>query len=228
MQKVHFRLTSVPQKRCCLSSLIANTCLRWSWRLKECFALTSAVKGLRERRVSSLQKSGGFAMHMSCCVLQCLTPAIVPHFFLCLVGNKLRDREVDELFSDVGEYHGFIHTAGICLLSNRGGLGTSKLSSPGRSGGGAGKRRRACNYVSGIWIPPPTPLWLPVDWAVRFPPISAKWRRARTKIEKQVKARAKGNGVITNFILANQHCVLLQTDSKPDSRQANRSSSHSL
>jgi len=25
-------------------------------------------------------------------------------------------------------------------------------SSPGRSGGGAGKGRRACNYVSGIWI----------------------------------------------------------------------------
>ena len=62
------------------------------------------------------------------CVLQCLTPAIVPYFFLCLVGNKLRNREVDELFSDVGEYHGFIHTAGICLVSNRGGLGTSKFS----------------------------------------------------------------------------------------------------
>ena len=62
------------------------------------------------------------------CVLQCLTPAIVLYFFLCLVGNKLRSREVDELFSDVGEYHGFIHTAGICLVSNRGGLGTSKFS----------------------------------------------------------------------------------------------------
>ncbi|CAH3185668.1 unnamed protein product [Porites lobata] len=30
---------------------------------------------------------------------------------LTALGNKLRDREVDELFSDVGEYHGFIHTA---------------------------------------------------------------------------------------------------------------------
>ena len=30
----------------------------------------------------------------------------------------------------------------------------------GRSGGGAGKERRACNYVSGISIPPPIPLWL--------------------------------------------------------------------
>ena len=46
--------------------------------------------------------------------------------------------------------------------------------SPGYSGGGAGKGRRACNYVSGIWIPPSIPLWLPVDWAVRLPPISAR------------------------------------------------------
>ena len=68
------------------------------------------------------------------CVLQCLTPAIVPHSFLVLVGNKLRDREVDELFSDVGEYHGFIHTAGICLVSNRGGW--VRVSFPRRSGGG--------------------------------------------------------------------------------------------
>ena len=62
------------------------------------------------------------------CVLQCLTSAIVPHSFLRFLGNKLRDREVDELFSDVGEYHGFIHTAGICLVSSQGGLGTSKFS----------------------------------------------------------------------------------------------------
>ena len=52
-------------------------------------------------------------------------------------------------------------------------------SSPGPCGWGAGKGRRACNYVSGIWIPPPIPLWLPVDWAVRFPPISQKQKRAR-------------------------------------------------
>ena len=37
-----------------------------------------------------------------------------------------------------------------------------------------GKGRRACNYDSGIWIPLPIPLWLPVDWAVRFTPISVK------------------------------------------------------
>ena len=53
-----------------------------------------------------------------------------------------------------------------------------RASSPGCSGGRAGKGRRACNYVSGLWIPPPIPLWLPVHWAVRFPPINAKQKRA--------------------------------------------------
>ena len=52
-----------------------------------------------------------------------------------------------------------------------------QASSLGRSGGGARKGRRACNYVSGIWIPSPIPPWLPVDWAVRFLPISAKRKR---------------------------------------------------
>ena len=33
----------------------------------------------------------------------------------------------------------------------------------GHSGGGEGKGRRVCNYVSGIGIPPPIPLWLPVE-----------------------------------------------------------------
>ena len=52
-----------------------------------------------------------------------------------------------------------------------------QASSPGRSGGGMGKWRRACNYVSGNWIPPPIPLWHPVDWADRFPPISANVKK---------------------------------------------------
>ena len=55
-------------------------------------------------------------------------------------------------------------------------------SSPGRSCGGAGKGRRTYHYVRGIWIPLPIPLWLPVYWAVRFPPISAKRERARMQI----------------------------------------------
>ena len=54
-----------------------------------------------------------------------------------------------------------------------------RVSSPGSSGGGAGKGRRACNYVSGRCIPPPIHLWLAVNWAVRFPPISAKRKRGR-------------------------------------------------
>ena len=37
----------------------------------------------------------------------------------------------------------------ICMLSSM------RASSPGHSGGWAGKGRRAGNYVSGIWIPPP-------------------------------------------------------------------------
>ena len=39
----------------------------------------------------------------------------------------------------------------VCMLSRQ------RASSPGHSGGWAGKVRRACNYVSGIWIPPPIP-----------------------------------------------------------------------
>ena len=39
----------------------------------------------------------------------------------------------------------------ICMLSSM------RASSPGHSGGWAGKVRRACNYVYGIWIPPPIP-----------------------------------------------------------------------
>ena len=36
-------------------------------------------------------------------------------------------------------------------------LSSQQASSPGHSGGWAEKVRRACNYVSGIWIPPPIP-----------------------------------------------------------------------
>ena len=37
---------------------------------------------------------------------------------------------------------------------------------------------KGLHYVSGIWISPPIPLWLLVDWAVKFSPISAKRKRA--------------------------------------------------
>ena len=67
-------------------------------------------------------------------------------------------------------------------------LSSLRASSLRRSGGEARKGRRAPYYVSGIWIPPLIPLWLPFDWAVRFLPISAKRKRARmwTNIEKHV------------------------------------------
>ena len=48
-----------------------------------------------------------------------------------------------------------------------------QASSQGRSGGGAGKGRRACNYVSGIWIPPVAPRRLSCH-------ISASQREAET------------------------------------------------
>ena len=64
------------------------------------------------------------------------------------------------------------------FLENNSGPSISlRASSPGRSGGGAGKGSRAYNYVFGIWISPSVFLWLPVNWAVRFPPITVKRRR---------------------------------------------------
>ena len=59
-----------------------------------------------------------------------------------------------------------------------------RASSPGSSDSRVGKGRRACNYISGIWIQPPIPLWLPIDWAFIFPPISVKqkWARVLTSL----------------------------------------------
>ena len=61
----------------------------------------------------------------------------------------------------------------------------------------------ACNYVSGIWIPPPIPLWLPVDWAVGFPPITAK--RKDREFQQTLEITCQGNDVITNVISANKN-----------------------
>ena len=66
-------------------------------------------------------------------------------------------------------------------------------------GRGAGKGRRACNYVSEIWIVPPIPLLLPIDQAVRFLPISAKWKQVRMCTVKNTRK------IIPNVISANQH-----------------------
>ena len=80
-----------------------------------------------------------------------------------------------------------------------------QASSPGRSGGGKEKKGEfATTSLSEIWIPPPNLLWLPVDWAVRFPPISAKRKRARmkTNIEKHVPRVM--TSLLTSFP-SNQH-----------------------
>ena len=81
-----------------------------------------------------------------------------------------------------------------------------RASSPGHSGGGAGKGKRACNYVSGILIPPPITLRLPVDCQ-----ISANQREAETSanVNKHWKIRAKGNDAITSVISAKQHFASL-------------------
>ena len=77
-------------------------------------------------------------------------------------------------------------------------------SSLGCLGGRAEKGRRACNYVSGIWIPTPVSLWLPRRLSCQF---SANHREAETstKVNKHWKTHAKGNDVITNVISTNQH-----------------------
>ena len=78
-----------------------------------------------------------------------------------------------------------------------------RASSPGRSGSGEEKEGEfASTSLSGIWIP----LWLPVEWAVRFLPISAKRKRARmkTNIEKHVPR------VMTSLLMSfpsNQLCA---------------------
>ena len=79
-----------------------------------------------------------------------------------------------------------------------------RASSLGHSGYGAGKGRRACNCVSGIFNStsnsPVAPCWLSCQ-------ISANQREAETSsnVNKHWKTCAKGNDVITNVISANQH-----------------------
>ena len=54
-------------------------------------------------------------------------------------------------------------------------------------------------YISGIWIPPPIPLWLPVDWSVRFPSNQHE-AETSTNVNKHWKTAAEGNDVIANVI----------------------------
>ena len=48
-------------------------------------------------------------------------------------------------------------------------------STPGCSGGGAGKGKRACNYVSAIWIPPPTQSLHSLESWIRCKCTSCTW-----------------------------------------------------
>ena len=69
-------------------------------------------------------------------------------------------------------------------------------------GNGVGKGGRACNYVSGIWILPPIPLWLTINCQISTNQCEAE---TRANVNKHWKPRAKGNYAITNIISANQH-----------------------
>ena len=77
-----------------------------------------------------------------------------------------------------------------------------RVSYPGPSGGGATKERRACNHVSGIWIPPQI-------CGSPSTELSDFRQSARSGNEREWnklwKASAKGNDVITNVISADQH-----------------------
>ena len=96
---------------------------------------------------------------------------LIPHFSLFFTKNFCHRYPPNHpvSFPDFGESR----------FSGSSQIPSLRASSLGRSDGGAGQERRACNYISGIWIPPPIPLWLPVDWAVRFPPINAKRKQVR-------------------------------------------------
>ena len=73
----------------------------------------------------------------------------------------------------------------------------SKLS--GHSGGGLGKGRRACTtWLEFEFHRPPIPLWLPVDWAVRFPWISKKQKIMSKDVNKHWKTSSSPPISISN------------------------------
>ena len=84
-----------------------------------------------------------------------------------------------------------VRVAKLCCVD----LATCSLwaSSPGRSGGGAWKGRRAFNYASGIWIPPsippPIPLWFPDSPSTEL----SDFRQSARSGNKHWKTRARGN-----------------------------------
>ena len=49
----------------CSSQPTAPTCVVWSWRLRECFALASALNGLRYTGIFPVHEPDGYAILMS-------------------------------------------------------------------------------------------------------------------------------------------------------------------
>ena len=76
-----------------------------------------------------------------------------------------------------------------------------RASSPGHSGGRTGKGRRACSYVSGMWIPPPCGSSRRLSYQISDQHEAKK----RANVNNNWKTRSKGNDVITNVISANQY-----------------------
>ena len=77
-----------------------------------------------------------------------------------------------------------------------------KQALPWHSGSGAGKGRRACNYISGIWIPLPIPLYM----ALRQLSSLSDFRQTaqsgnNCKCIQTLKASAKGI-VITSLLMS--------------------------
>ena len=133
------------------------------------------------------------------------TSCIVSEFFPPLRGwRQLRDENQQKRWP---RNEGLLSLKSFSL-TKRTSLGAS---SPGGSGGGRGKGRRACNYVPGIWI---SPLWnfnstsnpSVAPRRLSFQ-ISANQCEAETSanVNKHWKTRGKGNGVLTNVIPANRH-----------------------
>ena len=75
-----------------------------------------------------------------------------------------------------------------------------RASSPGRSGVGVRKGRKACNYFSGILIPPPIPLCPP-------PPPPRRLSEAERGNERECKQTLKRHAprVMTSFLVSSSH-----------------------
>ena len=154
-------------------AIFACSWSRWKWTLIFTFLFTfqiGALKILKEisrnciirKAIADLGGEEGPRASWS------FQGEIVSHVaVICLVMQRFYVREACSVTAPVRNYR-----RGCCSL---------RASSPRRSRGGAGKGRRACNYVSGIWIAPLIPLWLPIDWAVRFLPISILQRLFRCR-----------------------------------------------